>query len=94
MSQRDERSGSEVMDRLFGGADFAAENEGLEERLRERILGRLADAGARPYASIESEEERELGREEFSVFVAAGTGADAAAKKARMLEIAKSWLSI
>lgn len=87
MSQRDERSGSEVMDRLFGGADFAAENEGLEERLRERILGRLADAGARPYASIESEEERELGSEELSGFAAAGTGADAAAKQAALRKI-------
>ncbi len=72
MSQRDERSGIEAMDKLFRSADFSAQNEGLEERLRERIPGRLAGARAHPYASIEAEEEHELGPEGLYSLAAPG----------------------
>lgn len=62
-------SGIETMDRLFRRADFAAENEGLEECLRERIFGRL----------VEADEERELEANELSALAAAGTSADGTA---------------
>lgn len=60
MNEKDE------MDRLFREADFAADNEGLEERLRRRILGRISEIC----------EERELEEGELSGLAAAGTDAE------------------
>ena len=71
MPESDERSGIEAMDKLFCKVDFAAENEGLDERLRERIFEHL----------MRIDEERELTGEELSGLAAAGTGADGMAEQ-------------
>ena len=44
VADQDERNEIDEMDRLFREADFAAEDENLEKRLRERIFRRLSGA--------------------------------------------------
>ena len=69
----DESSGIEAMDRLFRRADFVAENEGLESRLRKRIFGLM-----------EADEEREMEADELFSLAAAGPGADGAAAQSAL----------
>lgn len=93
MAGTDERNSIEEMDRLFRTADFAAEDENLEKRLRKSILGRLAaranamQPAAFPYPSTEVEEERELESEELSALAAAGTGEDGTAAQSKLRKI-------
>jgi len=90
----DERNSIEEMDRLFRTADFAAEDENLEKRLRKSILGRLAARAnaARPTSFFscpptELEEERELESEELLDLAAAGTGEDGTAAQSAIRKI-------
>ena len=77
MPKGDDRSDIEEMDRLFRKVDFAAENPGLEKRLKERILERLAEV----------DEERELEMDELSGLAAAGTGRDGMAAQLALRKI-------
>ena len=94
MADTDDRNDIEEMDRLFRKADFAAENENLEKRLRKSILGRLAaranaarPASFFPCPSTELEEERELESEELLGLAAAGTGEDGTAAQSTLRKI-------
>ena len=73
MPGSDGKSGIEEMDRLFRRIDFAAENEGLEDRLWERIFG-----------FVETDEERELEADELFSLAAAGPGADGTAAQSAL----------